>query len=427
MQGAIPAWWGSRVAVFGLAWICLDAAIAVYLYQDGVGPASRFLLLAALIAAFVACLRPLATSRNGELAALMMGVVLAQLIVRAVVAYRAGPPPPPGIQVAAAIALLAVLGSTLAVRRWPGILELALLATIAAGLGTRALVVLLDIAPTFDVPLIQMAAGEAVLDGESPYLTRVYSGGYPYLPVASLAAAAGLVVGDARWTSVLADLVSCAAVIGIAGFLRQPRVVGLAGSAMWAWHSGALYVTWQGFPEPVLIAFSLLAMAILCSRAPAWVAGAAMGLAVATKQFGAAILVTALAMGPRGRDVAAVAGATALAVILPFAVSHPVDFVNGTLVSLAAEPGRPHALNLSGLSLLAVPLALLGTFLALRGWQHPLFAWSAAASLLLLAAFAFNPIAFVNYYATVLGLMLPLFSSASEPAPGRAGPEAGWL
>jgi hypothetical protein len=63
--------------------------------------------------------------------------------------------------------------------------------TIGLGLAYRAAIVATDVMAPFDVPRIQEAAGQALLRGADPYLTYVFRGGYPYLPIAAVAAAIG--------------------------------------------------------------------------------------------------------------------------------------------------------------------------------------------------------------------------------------------
>ena len=294
--------------------------------------------------------------------------------------------------------------------------------TIGLGLVYRAAIVATDAMPSFDVPLIQEAAGQALLHGADPYLTHVFRGGFPYLPIAAVAAAVGEVLGDARWASWIGDVM---VVTGIVLFARRAgagRHLGLILAAVWAWWSGGFYVTWQGFPEPILIAFMTLAAAALAGRRPrALVGGILIGLSVATKQFGLGLLpFIPWRSGTWRWTLLTAVGATLLAVA-PFALWHPAQFAEGVFFSHLREPGRPFALNLlsfPGLTLdmplvVAFPLAIAFGWLSRRHLDAPVQRWLAGSAGLLLGAFALNRIAFVNYYAIPLALILLLILSLS--------------
>lgn len=402
-----------------LAWAAIDGAVAIYLQVYGANTISTVLLL---IGVTLFGLAAAAGPRPGaDIAGPSLVLLAAHLALAAVVPYRAEVPPPadayrllPLIAVGAlSVAAVMQYGRTLR----PAVWTWALWLTILAGLAYRAAIVATDIAPPFDVPLIQEAAGQALLNAADPYLTFIYDSGYPYLPIAAVAAAIGEVFGDARWMSVLGDTL---AVAGIVLFARRsgaaPRL-GLLLAALCVWWSGGFYVTWQDFPEPILIGFMTLGAAALAGPRPRAVAGGLLlGLMAATKQFGLGLLPFLPWRSGPGRRTLLTAVVTWLVAVVPFALWHAPEFAEGTFLSHVREPGRPYALNLLNWPgteldaplLLVFPLAIAFGWLCQRRQALPLAAWLAGSGGMLLLAFVLNRIAFVNYYAIPLALALLL-------------------
>ena len=199
-------------------------------------------------------------------------------------------------------------------------------------------------------------------------------------------------------------------------------------AAVWVWWAAGLYIVWQGFPEPVLIGFAALAAAALAGEAPRTVlAGVLVGLAAATKQFGLG-LIPFLPLGRGGWKAVVAAGVTWLVVVVPFALWHPDRFFEGALFSLVREPARDYAfnvLNWPGLSI-DPPLVLVFVISLAFGWlcqrrqDSPVGAWLAGSVGLFLVAFALNRIAFVNYFAIPMALMLFLILAYAARRPAEA-------
>lgn len=410
-----------------LAWAAIDAAVAVYLTVYGANVVSAALLALGLVAFARAALT---ADRSGVgIGGLAAVLLVGHLAIAAIQAYRAeSPPPPEAFRLIPVIALLVVAVSWLrsrAVAPW------ALAAVIVAGLAYRAAIIALDIWPSFDVPLLQEAAGRAILGLSDPYLITLGPTPFPYLPVAALAAAAGEVLGDARWAGWLGDAATVAGIVLFARRAGADARLGLVLAALWAWWSGGLYVTWQGFPEPVLIGLATLGAAALAGPRPRMRgAGLLIGLAVATKQFGLG-LVPFLPWTVRSWRSALVTGAVTIAVVvLPFALWHPDRFLEGAVLFHLREPGRPFALNLLNWPTFSLdpPLVLVVVAALAFGWacrlrqRSPMTAWLAGSAGLLLFAFELNRIAFVNYYAIPLALILLLVLAidGEERSPARA-------
>lgn len=400
-----------------LAWAAIDAAVAIYLTVYGANVVSAALLVLGLVAFARAAL---ATDASGiDIGGPATILLVGHLIVAAIGPYRAeAPAPPEAFRLLPILALAACAAGWAAGRpRSMSIPAWTIVSVIAAGLVYRAAIIAWDAPPSFDVPLLQTAAGRAILALSDPYLVSIGSTPFPYLPGAALAAAAGEFVGDARWASWLGDAATAG---GLALFARRsgadPRL-GLVLAALWTWWSGGSFVTWQGFPEPVLIGSMTLGAAGLAGPRPRRrLAGFLLGLAVATKQFGLG-LVPFLPWTTRSWRTTLVAVAvTVVAVIVPFALWHPERFVEGAVLFHLREPGRAFALNLVNWPPLRieVPVVVAAAAAIAFGWvcrsrrQSAMTAWLAGSAGLLLLAFGLNPIAFVNYYAIPLALILLL-------------------
>jgi hypothetical protein len=412
----------SRATGLFVAWICLDAAISIYLVAYGIGTASRLLLIAGIVLFGYVAIRGGEPGGRG-IDALCIAVVAVQCAIFLVFPFRADPGPPPPTDVyrifpAVALIGLGIAGVLVAARRgtgsWTGAWTAALAVAIAIGMLFRAVILVTDAPPFFDVFYIQEAAGDALLNGIDPYLTQVWVNGYLYLPLAAISAAAGELFGDARWASIAGDLMVVVALPLFARRVGAPVRTGLALAAVWVWWAAGLYIVWQGFPEPVLIGFAALAAAALAGEAPrTMLAGVLVGLAAATKQFGLG-LIPFLPLGRGGWKAVAAAGVTWLIVVVPFALWHPDRFFEGALFSLVREPARDYAfnvLNWPGVSI-DPPLVLVFVISLAFGWlcqrrqDSPVGAWLAGSIGLFLVAFALNRIAFVNYFAIPMALML---------------------
>ena len=125
--------------------------------------------------------------------------------------------------------------------------------------------------------------------------------------------------------------------------------------------------------------------------------------------------------------------ATAALIMIPFALWHPGEFAAGAVWSHLAEPGRGYALNLlawptfqlDGPLIIVLPAALLVGAWTSRRFLDDDRAWLAGSAGLLLFAFAFNRVAFVNYYSIPLVLILQLLLVlACPPLKREASPEA---
>jgi hypothetical protein len=405
--------------------------MGIYLGLNGPSTLSRILLAASLLFLLLVLLRRPPAGRPLSLPAVETGfaVLLAvELAVHALVPYRPEPPTPaipiPLLAVVALVAL-ALWHAPRITNRVDGIARTRLAAAaigvaVVTALLARVAIVAWDVEPGFDVHLIQISAGQAVLAGQNPYgVPTAYYAGYPYWPLSALLAAGGLLFGDARWGLPIADAVTVGAFIAIARNVGAPGRLGALAAALLLWNSSGLYITWQSLPEPAVIAFAALAVAAITRKGSRGrLAGVALGLAVATKQLGLGLLPLLPLSRDRRRWIAfAVAVVVAAAILLPYLALNPSAFLLGSVSSHMVEPARDYAVNLLDplpgvLPRLNVPLWLtgalaLGAGLAVRmRWPDSIDGWLASSAALLTVAFALIGISFVNYYQIPLALLL---------------------
>jgi hypothetical protein len=445
----MPAAPNRRAPGLLLAWALLDASMGIYLGLNGPSTISRILLAAGLLFLLYVLLRRPPASQRPSTAAIETGllVVLAvELAIHIAVPYRPEAPAPTiPIPWLAAIALAGVAVAGLARTRLQAsrIVAAGIGVAIATALIARFAIIAWDVEPGFDVHLIQISAGQAVLHGQNPYsVPTAYYAGYPYWPVSAMLAAAGLLLGDARWGLLVADAITVASFVAIARNVGAPMRLGAIAGALLLWNSSGLYMTWQSLPEPFLIALAALAVTALTRPGSMGRrAGIALGLAVATKQLALGLLPLLPLSRDRRRWTAFVlAGATAAAFLVPFFLLNPSAFLEGSVSSHMVEPARDYAVNLLDplpgvLPRVNVPLVLtgvlaLGLGLAVRlRWPDSIDGWLAGSVILLTVAFSLIGISFVNYYQIPLSLLLVLIMvpdgfipaiGSHEPGPPRA-------
>ena len=413
-----------------LAWLLLDASMGIYLGLNGPSTISRILLAAGLaFLLFVLFRRPSASQRPSYGAVEVGFVVLLalELAAHVIVPFRPEPPAPTIPIPALAFVTLAALALWHAPRLRTDRLAVAAIAiAIGTALLARFAIVAWDVEPGFDVHLIQEAGGNALLGGQNPYtVPTAYDSGYPYWPMSAVLAAAGLLVGNARWGLLVADAAMVAAFVAIARNVGAPGRLGALAGALLLWNSSGLYMIWQSLPEPAVISFGALGIAALTRPATrGWLAGIwaglALGLAVATKQLGLGLLpLLPISRNRHQRIATAVAGAVAAAIILPFLALDPGAFLEGSVSSHMVEPARDYAVNLLDplpgvLPRINVPIVItgilaLGIGFAVRlRWPDSIDGWLAGSIELLTVAFSLIGISFVNYYQIPLALLLIL-------------------
>lgn len=298
-------------------------------------------------------------------------------------------------------------------------------------------------APQIDVVTVTNAALDALAHGHSPYaitFANIYGGdtsfygqgavadgrvlfGYPYPPVSLLLSLPGYALGDYRYAS-LAALLLTAVLIGYASPSPRARLAG----ALFLTTPRIFFVLEQGWSEPMSLL--LLAQTVFVMLKVPAAAAPLSGITIASKQYLVVALVPlwryARAWAPSVPAFAGLVIAAAAAMTLPFLLWSPRAFVDAVILLQAREPFRADSLSY-------LP------WLSAHGWPEPSFLWTLIAMLSALAivawrggaspasfpaslafttcaTFAFGRKAFCNYYFFVIGALCCAIAAAVDTA-----------
>jgi hypothetical protein len=287
--------------------------------------------------------------------------------------------------------------------------------------------------PHIDVWNFQQDSTAALMHGQNPYTVRyrnIYGPGvdlgpgtvvdgwttfsFPYPPLTLLLDIPGRLIGDVRWSNLLA-LEFAAILIS----LTWPDRAGPLAAALLLLNPSSLFVIYSGWTEPNVI-FSFALMLYCARRKPAflWVG---LGLFLVSKQYAvfvAPLVLLAIPQPIRLRSAMAIflkAVALATAITLPFVLWNPAAFVHSVVILHLHSPLRMDGLAFSAmmarltglqipswLGLLAIGMVSLWAW---RNFPRTQFAWNGATALALLLFFAFTKQAFCNYYFLVIGIL----------------------
>ncbi|MFN8096726.1 MAG: hypothetical protein U0Q21_00340 [Dermatophilaceae bacterium] len=349
--------------------------------------------------------------------------------------------------------LVAVSAGTCALLLWTGRSPVSVWAiAVATYVGTGALAIVNDPHPKIDVWVTLQQAADALADGRNFYsVIWVGSPGvkdaFTYLPWSAVLLAPGrLVAGDVRWM-LLAWVVVAALGLWLLGgphdsWTRRaeasmpgagaPEISGPADSrpqsamprtgtpgtrevaaavtALVLLAPGTLTQIDQAWTEPLLWA-GLIWWALLMVRGRPWLSVLPLALACASKQHLAAVLLVLLVWRPFGWRRTLATGALTAALIAPWAMTAPADFVHDTITFLVtfhpikfANTWYLLALNEFGVTLpfwvtgLVVGLAVGGALWAVRRRTPDIGEVIRWAALVLFAANLVNKQAFYNQY-----------------------------
>jgi hypothetical protein len=213
--------------------------------------------------------------------------------------------------------------------------------------------------PQIDVFVTNSLACDYLLDGKNPYSqqypdiyegARDYEPGFFYWPAYLYVATPFHALGDIRFAAVAGDLLTCVFIVTL---LRR---AGLKGDAVWlaplAWLACpvSLMVLELGWIDPMLVVGGAGLAAALLSRRLV-LAGVAMGIIAATKQYGALACVVTFAWiwANERRQLLRVLAATAstfLVLVLPFALADWPSFYQSTIAVYVSAAMRLDALSL---------------------------------------------------------------------------------
>lgn len=346
-------------------------------------------------------------------------------------------------------AVAALAAATVLVRRRSALLAwgIAVVTYVAAG----AVAIATDPRPRIDVWVTLQQAVEAMARGVNFYTVN-WTGSpgvkdaFTYLPWSAVLLAPGkLLAGDVRWMLLVWVVV---AALGLwllgrcAHDLLGPRPrdgqatwTAAAVTALLLLAPGTLTQIDQAWTEPLLLA-GVTWWAVLVARGHAWWAVLPLALACASKQHLAVALPLLLVWRPFGPARAIATGAVTGALIAPWFLSAPADFVHDTITLLIgfhpikfANTWYLYFLNEHGITLPfwitgLIVLTALGAALTLVTRRQPpmgeLLRWIAVV---LLAANLVNKQAFYNQYWLVGALVaLSLLADRLDPAEHLAEP-----
>lgn len=301
--------------------------------------------------------------------------------------------------------------------------------------------------PGIDVLQYQRESATAVLEGRPPYALTfrdpytpeesaqffgpglsvggVLQFGNPYMPLVTLLALPGLLLGDVRYASGLALLVA-AWLIAAATRSRS----GYLGSA--------LLLLCPAFPDLVVFGWTEAYVVLLLSatwycrcRAPAWLPYAA-GLFFVSKQYTIILAPALLLLLPRPwrwADALAFglrAAVAALLVTLPMVLRDPDAFLRSAVLLQFRQPFRVDALSYLAMAHPADPqrwmplpfgLAACAWAVIFRRDRLRPVVFPLAAGLALLVFFAFNKQAFLNYYFLVIAALCAALAADGADQP----------
>lgn len=284
----------------------------------------------------------------------------------------------------------------------------------------------------YPAPLTEMFYGhDIVVDGRVDY-------GFPYLPVALLVAIPGHLLGDVRYSQLIAMLVTVLVLRRLASDRTSRAASVLAVAA-----PTALPMLTGAWVEPSLVAL-LACLVLALERQRTTSVALLLGLFLASKQYVVvAIPILWILQRSVSRRVILLGLGVSAAVIVPFFLVDPAAFWRAIVEFQLKGPFRPDSLSLLVSSVKefgwpppwtygVLPLmggGLTAIALALRAPRTPA-AFAAGVGLTLLVTILLSKQAFMNYYFLVSGAFLiaavawPALpgSTPSEPAPLDAQP-----
>jgi len=349
--------------------------------------------------------------------------------------------------------ILGLAGALLMVRRMPHLNSVFWLFLVVHAAVTVAL---LRSAPAhMDVAVFLRDGAVAVLHGHNPYsmtfpniyspaLTELFYGrgvvvdgritfGFPYLPIALLVAIPGQLLGDVRYSQLVAMVVTALVLRRLASDRvgRAAAVLGVAAPA-------AIPVLTGAWTEPILVALLACLVLALQRRRHAFVA-VFLGLFVVSKQYVViAIPIIWLIRQWLTRRVILISVGVAAVATLPFLLIDPAAFWKTIVQYQLIQPFRADSVSLlvSSVNTFSWPppwtygaLPLLGGGLtalavALRA-PRTAAAFAAGVGLTLLVTILLSKQAFMNYYFLVSGAFLiaavawPTRPEPTNPPPGK--------
>jgi len=256
--------------------------------------------------------------------------------------------------------------------------------------------------------------------------------GFPYLPITLVVAIPGRLLGDVRYSQLVAMLVTAL----VLRRLASDRV-GRAAAVLAVASPSAIFMLNLGWTEPTLVAL-LACLVLALERRREVLAAAFLGLFMVSKQYVmVALPLIWLIREWLTRRVILVGVGLAAAVTLPFFLVNPAAFWKAIVQFQLVQPFRADSVSLlvysvntfgwpppwtySVLSLLGGGLTALAV--SLRAPRTPA-AFAAGVGLTLLVTILLSKQAFLNYYFLVSGaFLIAAVAWPTHPGPTKAPPD----
>ncbi|HEX9997680.1 MAG TPA: hypothetical protein VGB45_11080 [Abditibacterium sp.] len=293
-----------------------------------------------------------------------------------------------------------------------------------------------------DVQIFNEEAARLLLSGQNPYSVRMpnvmgadypfyppnVTGadgrlpfGYVYMPLSALWSLPGHLIGDFRYTHLIA-------VLGAALFLAyaRPSVTSQLAATVFLLFPSALFVLVMSWTEPIAVFF--LAATLFCFyRAPKWLF-LSLGCLICAKQYTVFLLPILPLLVPQREKLWPLIGksvAVALILTLPMAVWDIDGFFRSAVQMQFKQPFRHDSLSYlvtvlkwGGPQLspiLGFAALLVGLVWSVKKMPRVASSWCGAGALAFLGFFALNKQAFANYYFWVFGLLIAAVAVALPP------------
>ena len=290
--------------------------------------------------------------------------------------YADDGPAPAAVTFFALLGLIILVGFTVRYYRvivWPGSrpekdrsLVFFCIITLLVGFLFRERVLKTSPDPIVDVYALARDNADHLLHGRNPYQNDIVSPyetkraacfgvGEPadprpaaYPPHAFLAAVPFRLFGaDPRWPNVIGDMVAAIAVFGVAWKRGRPLTAYLA-ATIWLFIPRSSFIIEQSWFEPMLAGLFGLGFSLSeNSGVRKWLGYICLGLALTAKQFGLPLL-PALAWPHRKNWLPLLVGlATGAAVVLPFVLWSPSDFIDIVVTKHLGRPPQYHSITVA--------------------------------------------------------------------------------
>ncbi len=245
--------------------------------------------------------------------------------------------------------------------------------------------------------------------------------GFPYPPLTLFWILPGYLLGDVRYSFLLAIVLTALML-----FYREPNLNGVLSAMLFLFVPDTLFVLTFGWTEPLMV-MTLAATVLAARRSPRWLP-VALGLFFASKQYSllavplAAILLPVFSWKAYS-VLLAKAGAVATVITLPFLLWDPKGFWWSLVGFRLVVPLRTDALSFSALlgahgfrpiPQWVVMLAVVGGIgLALKKSPRTPAGFAASLGMVSLIFFVMNIAGFCNYYFFCAGALCLGLSSAA--------------